>query len=244
MRNTDQDSERERPRLRRGPAEMAALKREMLERARKIYRDEGVEALSMRRLAQELGISTMAIYSYFESKKALLDGLWIEVFESLTDELLDASKDQRGPRKVLEAHTRCLLDFWERHPEQFRMIYMSLTQTGTLDEIGQAQQPVYNRLLGLMRERVAACAPAGFEPGETAIRSMCDQMSVRTMGFMMMTIGLPRYPLYDREALREFTVQGVLRDVADQYAQFAAGARSTGAAADTAPSDASPTAAD
>ncbi|ANH68601.1 TetR/AcrR family transcriptional regulator [Mitsuaria sp. 7] len=242
MRNTDQDSDRERPRLRRGPAEMAALKREMLERARKIYRDEGVEALSMRRLAQELGISTMAIYSYFESKKALLDGLWIEVFESLTDELLDASKDQRGPRKVLEAHTRCLLDFWERHPEQFRMIYMSLTQTGTLDEIGQAQQPVYNRLLGLMRERVAACAPAGFEPGEVAIRSMCDQMSVRTMGFMMMTIGLPRYPLYDREALREFTVQGVLRDVADQYAQFAAGARP--AAADPVSSGASPTAAD
>jgi AcrR family transcriptional regulator len=242
VRNTDQDSDRERPRLRRGPAEMAALKREMLERARKIYRDEGVEALSMRRLAQELGISTMAIYSYFESKKALLDGLWIEVFESLTDELLDASKDQRGPRKVLEAHTRCLLDFWERHPEQFRMIYMSLTQTGTLDEIGQAQQPVYNRLLGLMRERVAACAPAGFEPGEMAIRSMCDQMSVRTMGFMMMTIGLPRYPLYDREALREFTVQGVLRDVADQYAQFAAGARP--ATADPQSSDASQTAAD
>ncbi|MFX1677765.1 TetR/AcrR family transcriptional regulator [Mitsuaria sp. CC2] len=242
MRNTDQDSERERPRLRRGPAEMAALKREMLERARKIYRDEGVEALSMRRLAQELGISTMAIYSYFESKKALLDGLWIEVFESLTDELLDASKDQRGPRKVLEAHTRCLLDFWERHPEQFRMIYMSLTQTGTLDEIGQAQQPVYNRLLGLMRERVAACAPAGFEPGEMAIRSMCDQMSVRTMGFMMMTIGLPRYPLYDREALREFTVQGVLRDVADQYAQFSSGARP--AAAESAASDTPSTAAD
>lgn len=242
MRNTDQDSDRERPRLRRGPTEMAALKREMLERARKIYRDEGVEALSMRRLAQELGISTMAIYSYFESKKALLDGLWIEVFEALVDELLDASKDQRGPRKVLEAHTRCLLDFWERHPEQFRMIYMSLTQTGTLDEIGQSQQPVYNRLLGLMRERVAACAPAGFEPGETAIRSMCDQMSVRTMGFMMMTIGLPRYPLYDREALREFTVQGVLRDVADQYVQFAAGTHP--AAADIVSSDASPTSAD
>ena len=178
----------------------------------------------MRRLAQELGISTMAIYSYFESKKALLDGLWIEVFEALTDELLDASKDQRAPRKVLEAHTRCLLDFWERHPEQFRMIYMSLTQTGSLEEIGQSQQPVYNRLLGLMRERVAACAPEGFEPDETAIRLICDQMSVRTMGYLMMVIGLPRYPLYDREALREFTVQGVLRDVADQFARFASGA--------------------
>lgn len=218
VRDTDHDGERAGPRLRRGPAEMAALKREMLERARKIYRDEGVEALSMRRLAQELGISTMAIYSYFESKKALLDGLWIEVFESLTDELLDASKGQRGPRKVLEAHARCFLDFWERHPEQFRMIYMSLTQTGSLEEIGESQQPVYNRLLGLARERMAACAPDGLEPDEGRIRVLCDLMSVRTMGYLMMVVGLPRYPLFDRELLRELTVQGVLRDVADQYA--------------------------
>ncbi|OWQ93457.1 hypothetical protein CDN99_03005 [Roseateles aquatilis] len=218
VRDTDPDGGRGAPRLRRGPAEMAALKREMLERARKIYREEGVEALSMRRLAQELGISTMAIYSYFESKKALLDGLWIEIFEALTDELLDASKGQRGARKVLEAHVRCFLDFWERHPEQFRMIYMSLTQSGSLDEIGQAQQPVYYRLIGLVRERLAACAPEGVEPDEQRIRLLCDLLSVRQMGYLMMVIGLPRYPLLDRELLRELTVQGALRDVTDQYA--------------------------
>lgn len=206
------------PRLRRGPTEMAALKREMLERARRIYREEGVEALSMRRLAQELGISTMAIYSYFESKKALLDGLWIEVFEALTDELLDASKGQRGARRVLEAHVRCFLDFWERHPEQFRMIYMSATQTASLDEIGQSQMPVYNRLLGLVRERLAACAPSGVEPDEPRIRLLCDLMSVRQMGYLMMVVGLPRYPVLDRELLRERTVQGVLRDVTEEYA--------------------------
>ncbi|WP_343628123.1 TetR/AcrR family transcriptional regulator [Roseateles sp.] len=218
VRDDDLGGARGAPRLRRGPTEMAALKREMLERARRIYREEGVEALSMRRLAQELGISTMAIYSYFESKKALLDGLWIEVFESLTDELLDASKGQRGARRVLEAHVRCFMDFWERHPEQFRMIYMSSTQTASLDEIGQSQMPVYNRLLGLVRERLAACAPAGVEPDERRIRLLCDLMSVRQMGYLMMVVGLPRYPVLDRELLRERTVQGVLRDVAEEYA--------------------------
>lgn len=210
-------SDRHTPRLRRGPAEMAALKREMLERARKIYREEGVEALSMRRLAQELGISTMAIYSYFDNKKALLDGLWIEVFESLTDELLDASRDQHGPRRVLEAHVRRFLDFWERHPEQFRMIYMSLSQSGSLDEIGQAQVPVYNRLLNLVRERMAACAPGGLQADDGQVKRLCDQMSVRTMGYLLLVIGLPRYPVHDREQLRETVVQGVLQDVSDAF---------------------------
>lgn len=210
----EKDQDRPAPRLRRGPAEMAALKREMLERARTIYREEGVEALSMRRLAQELGISTMAIYSYFANKQDLLDGLWIEIFEALTDELLDASKDQRGPRKVLEAHVRRFMDFWERHPEQFRMIYMSQS-SGSLSAIAESQQPVYNRLLGLVRERVSACAPDGREPEEGVIRTQCDLMSSKTMGYLLLVVGLPRYPLHDREALRERIVQDVLRDVAE-----------------------------
>lgn len=196
---------------------MAALKRDLLERARTIYREEGVEALSMRRLAQDLGISTMAIYSYFANKQALLDGLWIEVFEALTDELLKVSDGQREPRLVLEAHVRRFFDFWERHPEQFRMIYMSQMQSGSLVEVGESQQPIYNRLLGLIRERVAACAPAGREPEEVLIRQQCDQMSVKTMGFLLLVIGLPRYPLNDRDALRERVVQDVMREVAEGF---------------------------
>ncbi len=192
---------------------MAALKRDMLERARTIYRDEGVEALSMRRLAQELGISTMAIYSYFANKQALLDGLWIEVFEALTDELLDAGNGRDNARQVLDAHVRCFFDFWERHPEQFRMIYMSQS-SASLTQVGEAQQPVYTRLLGLIHERVAACAPQGRVPDETEVRKMTDLMTAKTMGYLLLVVGLPRYPLHDREALRDRIVQDVLRDVA------------------------------
>ncbi len=209
-----QHEERTTTRLRRGPAEMAALKREMMERARKIYREEGVEALSMRRLAHELGISTMAIYSYFANKQALLDGLWIEIFEALTAELLDASSEQRGPRKVLEAHVRRSMDFWERHPEQFRMIYLSQS-SASLSEISESQKPVYNRLLGLVRERVAACAPDGTDPDETIIRRQCDLLTTKVMGYLLLSIGLQRYPLHDREALREQIVHEVVRDAAE-----------------------------
>jgi len=227
--------ERTPTRLRRGPVEMAALKREMMERARKIYREEGVEALSMRRLANELGISTMAIYSYFANKQALLDGLWIEIFEALTAELLDASNEQRSPRKVLEAHVRRSLDFWERHPEQFRMIYMSQS-SASLTEIGESQRPVYFRLLGLIRERVAACAPDGVEPDEATLRLQCDLLSAKTMGYLLLVLGLQRYPLHDREALRERIVQEVVRDAADGLSAPASGA--TAASPSTAPSSA------
>lgn len=218
MDEQDHDTPLAPPRVRRSPAEMAALKREMLELARRIYRDEGLDALSMRRLGQELGISTMAIYSYFPSKQALLDGLWIDIFEALVERLLAASEGLRGPEQVLESHLVSFMAFWEEHPEQFRMIYMSAAQSATQEAVGEAQQPVYHRLLRLVRERVAACLRAA--PGqesaaaEAELRLHCDLLSAKTMGYLILAVGLQRYPLRDRAALKARLVQEVLRDVA------------------------------
>jgi AcrR family transcriptional regulator len=47
----------------------------ILAAARSIARDGGVEALSMRRLAQELDVWPMSVYRYFQDKDALLDAL-------------------------------------------------------------------------------------------------------------------------------------------------------------------------
>ncbi len=54
----------------------AAVEREQVLRAAVDLADrEGLEALNMRRLAAELGVTPMALYTHFSSKEALLDGL-------------------------------------------------------------------------------------------------------------------------------------------------------------------------
>ena len=53
-----------------------ALSREQIAARALAYLDRnGLEALSMRRLAQELGVGTMTLYGYFRDKDALLDGV-------------------------------------------------------------------------------------------------------------------------------------------------------------------------
>jgi AcrR family transcriptional regulator len=47
----------------------------ILAAAAEIARDEGIEALSMRRLARALDVWPMSVYRYFEDKDALLDAL-------------------------------------------------------------------------------------------------------------------------------------------------------------------------
>jgi AcrR family transcriptional regulator len=54
----------------------AGLSREqVLERALAIVDAEGLDALSFRRLASDLGVTPMALYRYVEGKEALLDGI-------------------------------------------------------------------------------------------------------------------------------------------------------------------------
>lgn len=55
----------------------------ILEAALSLVDEEGIEALSMRRLAKELGVDPMAIYHHLPNKRALLTGLIGEVFSEM-----------------------------------------------------------------------------------------------------------------------------------------------------------------
>ena len=49
-------------------------KRAVVDRALELADTDGVEALTIRRLAQDLGVTPMALYWHFRSKEALLEG--------------------------------------------------------------------------------------------------------------------------------------------------------------------------
>jgi AcrR family transcriptional regulator len=193
---------------------MRQLKARMLERARAIYRDEGIAALTMRRMAEEFGLSTMAMYSYFRNKEALLSGLWVEAFEALVEQLLLAAAGRRAPLKILEAHLRTLFDFWEQRADLYRLVYLSAAQSsGGGDLVDMAQQPAYAQLLLLTRERVAACLGGPDEPSEALLRLQTDLMVAKLLGFLQLSLGVARYPLADRDALREQMLRDMLSTV-------------------------------
>lgn len=202
-----------RARVRRGPAAMAQLKLELLERARCIYRAEGPAALSMRRLAQDAGLSTMALYSYFPNKQALLEGLWLELFEALLAEMLAASAGRRAPLKVMEAHLRSFLAFWESRPDQFRMIYMSAPQGTGAEAVSMKEQPVYRQLIQLERERMAACAGSASEPSDAVLTLVTALTLTKLVGYLLLVLGMPRYPLPERSQLRERVVADAIQGI-------------------------------
>jgi AcrR family transcriptional regulator len=74
---------------------------------------EGLDAVSMRRVAEKLGIGTMSIYTYVPGKGELLDLMLDTVYGERDKRAVHA---KRSLRARLEAMARDLWDFHHRHP--------------------------------------------------------------------------------------------------------------------------------
>ena len=99
---------------RRGAGQRAGLSRgPVLEAARRIADAEGVDRLTMRRLAAELGVMPNALYTYFPHKEALLDALLDDLLAGIEAGDPDGDDWREGLVRVMDATRRLLL----AHPQ-------------------------------------------------------------------------------------------------------------------------------
>lgn len=63
------------------------VRRQILDRASELLAEAGPDGLSMRRLSQRIGASTIVLYTHFRDKQAILDELYVEGFERLANDL-------------------------------------------------------------------------------------------------------------------------------------------------------------
>ncbi len=111
--------------------------------------EEGLDALSMRRLADRLGVGTMTLYGYFRSKGELLDAA---VGAAAAD--FEFDPPEGGVRERFRAYVHAAQRVLERHP--------ALPQL-------RARQPIVQPSAFRMTERgIQILLDAGFPPDEAA----------------------------------------------------------------------------
>jgi AcrR family transcriptional regulator len=66
------------------PEKRLEMQNSVLNAARELFENEGREAVTMRRVGKQLGLSAMALYGYFEGKEKLVAALLDEGFLGLT----------------------------------------------------------------------------------------------------------------------------------------------------------------
>lgn len=95
------------------------LRAAILDRARAIITDEGVEALSLRAVAAELGVSHAAPRHHFPTRRALLTAIATEGFAELAERNAEAARTDGSFLAAGLAYVRFALD----HPADFQVMF-------------------------------------------------------------------------------------------------------------------------
>lgn len=148
-------------RPRQTPEEIEAMRQRILGAAHELLHGSGMSALTMRAIAERLGVSPMTLYNYYPRRDALLDAL-----REHLDQRVLAHQEQEyreaaagDVRSVVE---RTLCGFGVRareNPRVYRLIFVEPVA-------GSAEAPGLERRFTAMRRHLTRLIALGVERGE------------------------------------------------------------------------------
>ncbi|RDS81529.1 TetR/AcrR family transcriptional regulator [Dyella psychrodurans] len=92
--------------------------------ARAVAEREGWNAVTIRRLAQEIEYSQPVLYSHFENRDAIVAAVAVEGFQEITVALREAARGSTGQRHALENVAMAYLDFAFRRPALYEAMFV------------------------------------------------------------------------------------------------------------------------
>ena len=126
------------------------LRAELLERAEQTLRERGVEDLSLRELAREVGVSHAAPRRHFADRQALLDALVLDGFERLGEALAEAGEGGAFGER-LTAMARAYVRFATEHAALLELMFARKHREGA-EHLRAAGDLTFAPLLALVRE--------------------------------------------------------------------------------------------
>jgi AcrR family transcriptional regulator len=116
------------------------LRTALLARAEQTVRDKGVDALSLRELARDIGVSHAAPSRHFKDKQTLLDALALAGFERLNDELERAYAKEGQTSDRMRAVAHAYADFAIKNAALLELMYTRKHEQGASPELVAAGQ--------------------------------------------------------------------------------------------------------
>ena len=97
---------------------------EILEAARELFLQHGIESVSTRQIATRVGLSQTALYVYFKNKGEMLDRLTEGAFRNLGEAMQEVSDRHNDPVEFLRAWIPEYVRFGLKHPDEYRLTFL------------------------------------------------------------------------------------------------------------------------
>jgi AcrR family transcriptional regulator len=130
----------------------------LLDAAEKIAETEGLQALTVRRVAEKTGTTTRAVYTSLGSKQALLSGLGVRAFDMLAAIVESLPPGSDPAADLVTAGTFGFRPFALNNPALFQI---GIQQTSVPPDVARTIAPAAERALPALHRRIARLRDAG-----------------------------------------------------------------------------------
>jgi AcrR family transcriptional regulator len=143
-------------------ADVADFRERLCEAAERLFAEQGPDAVTMRQLAAELGVSPMTPYRYFRDKDDILAAVRTNGFSRFAEALERARGKDGSSRARGAAVGAAYVDFAFEHPHTYKLMF-DLNQPHEADypELVAAGERARETMSGYVRDLIAEGVLAG-----------------------------------------------------------------------------------
>lgn len=196
------------PRSQRKPkGEGHARRAEILAAAERIFVEHGYEGATIRKIADDVGLSSTALYMHFSEKSEILHEICRRAFSALLEANEAVISQPVDPEARLRLMLRAYVDFGFENPNAYRLAYM--TRPIELREGAQsAARELGHELFRSFEKAVEDVEAAGLLRGDA--RTAAQALWAGGHGVVSLMITKPYFDWVDREALVVTLIDGLL----------------------------------
>ena len=207
------------PSKERRDLERLATREKILEAAREMFNDVGVEATTMRAIADRIGYTATAIYYHFKDKDALFLELCHRDFGQLANVIARAAS-MADPIERIRRTGMAYVDFGLQNQSQYKFMFMTETRAVTPEESGlDKNNPEENAYAFLLQCVADAINQGRLRPEACAHQDHVANMlwaAVHGVVSLQMTKKHDHYCDWnDARAIAELTIDTVIRGITE-----------------------------
>lgn len=196
-------------RLRRTKAEQSVLEAKVVQISLQLFSEGGGEAVSIRKIASEVGVPPMSLYRYFPSKAHLVRHIWQDIFsQACAAGKLEAAR-HRGPIQKLKAFVKGFLRHWLNHRHHYWFVFCNQAGNSLTGDQHDADpvRPDPQEVIELLSGMVALCA--GSKEPSQAQKHLAEELFCSVLGFLVASVGLAIKAPAEIERLMERMLDGL-----------------------------------
>ena len=187
----------------RSETEILEFRTKVARHAMALYREEGFEAVSMRRLSKAVGCAPTTLYAHFAGKTEILMLLWAEVLAEMAAHVQESLRGPIEPTERLKTAVLAFVSYWVDHSDHFRLVFMS-------NDVGRSDVDSFMETdNALINFQMFEDLVRDLDPKRKDVRLRTDTLVAGMIGVALCSITIRNYPWPTASTMTDQLLAGI-----------------------------------